>query len=80
MTLLQNIPFLNTLNSIQLLWLLWIVTFLIFLILSMVLSYQWRHYGVQNSNLRFGEFIYYIIAIIILGFSALAILIYNAHF
>ena len=69
----------NFFDSIQALWLLWLIIFVVFLLLSLILSYQWRHYAVQNSNLRFGEFIYYILAIFLLGFSALAIILFNSR-
>ncbi|HZS42980.1 MAG TPA: hypothetical protein VFA52_02050 [Candidatus Paceibacterota bacterium] len=47
--------------------------------MSFIFSRQWKNYGIQNSNLRFAEFIYYILSIFLLGFAAISIILFNAN-
>jgi|GEM_PF-6674495 len=78
MSLIQNISIFS-LNARQSLWLLWLLLFFLFVIMSFIFSRQWKNYGIQNSNLRFAEFIYYILSIFLLGFAAISIILFNAN-
>jgi hypothetical protein len=79
MSLLENITNFVNLDPIQALWLLWLIMFLIFLVFSMILSREWRNFGLQNNSLHFAEFVYYIMSVFFLGFSAISIILFNAN-
>ncbi len=79
MSVFQNFTLFSS-GPKETLWLLWLLMLLSFLVMSLIFSRAWKQFGVHNSALLFAEFIYYIISIFLLGFSALSLLLLNVNF